>query len=462
MRWKTITIAALLTAISPATLVALTIAEPAIGKALALPNLEVLLISEIFIFAILCITPISGALLARLGAHTVLILGGTCYLGTIACAAVANYLLPAMPLALIYCFIFLIGVTTAPLAPATQALLINTLGDNEHGRATAIWTMAKTVGFLSSALIAGWMIEQFGWSSQFLIGAVPMLLALPLLIFGGQSEITSSTAQQALPRFDWHGLVLLASWLIPLQLIINVADNHLVEPTLLLLGVAIVICCIIAYGRHALRTPSPILDISPLRQFGFVVAVIIIIGFNIGTTGQFEILLLGKVLSYSPDWLSYRSTIGGIMQVIGAILGGYLVHRKLIRYGTLSGLLITAVGLASYTLYTEGLSLFTLIWPRAITGIGTGMLFPLLASAAYTVLRNHKTEAAASILVFATLFGTELGIQLLGLLLQTAHENNLAVRVAYQDIFWVQVGLTLACMVFVVFLPARQRTVATA
>ncbi|MEZ5589317.1 MAG: MFS transporter [Gammaproteobacteria bacterium] len=460
MRWKITTIAALLTAISPATLVALTIAEPAIGKALALSSHEVLLVSEIFIFAILCMTAMSGTLLARLGPHTVLLLGGACYLGAIVCAIGADLLLPTLPLELIYSFIFLIGMATAPLGPATQALLVDTLGDSEHGRATAIWTMAKTVGFLSSALVAGWLIEQYGWSSQFLIGAVPVLFALPLLMFGSQLGITPSAAQKALPRFDWRGLALLASWLIPLQLLLNVADSKTVEPVLLLAGALVITLCLLAYGRHALRTPEPVLDITPLRQLGFVAAIIAILGFSLSTTGQFEILLLGEVLNYPSDWLSYRSTIGGITQVIGALFGGYLVQRKLIRYGALAGLLITALGLACYTQYAEGLSLFALIWPRAVTGIGAGMLFPLLASAAYMMLRDQKTEVAASMLVFATLFGTELGIELLGLLLRDTQADSLAARFAYQNIFWAQVVLTLACMVLVAFLPTRQRTAA--
>ena len=42
---------------------------------------------------------------------------------------------------------------------------------------------------------------------------------------------------------------------------------------------------------------------------------------------------------------------------------------------------------------------------------------------------------AASMLVFATLFGTELGVELLGLLLQNADDNSLNVLQAYQNIF---------------------------
>ena len=137
-----------------------------------------------------------------------------------------------------------------------------------------------------------------------------------------------------------------------------------------------------------------------------------------------------------------------------------MVQRKWLRYGALGSLLITAVGLASYTLYAEGLSLFALIWPRLVTGLGIGMLFPMLASAAYTILHNHKTEAAASILVFATLFGTEPGIELLGLLLQNVHDHSLNSLSGYQTVFWVQVALTLMCLLLVVFIPERQRTLA--
>ncbi len=58
-------------------------------------------------------------------------------------------------------------------------------------------------------------------------------------------------------------------------------------------------------------------------------------------------------------------------------------------------------------------------------------------------------------LVFATLFGTELGIELLGLLLKDADDNSLNALQAYQNIFWGQTALVLLSMIFVFFIPRQ-------
>src|SRR5579862_4020202 len=114
-----------------------------------------------YIVAAAVMTPLSGWLVARVGLKTMLVLCiGGFTIASVLCGHAAN--LPEMVL-----FRMLQGILAAPMAPLTQAVLLNINPPERYGRAMALFTMAVVVAPVVGPVVAGYLTADVSWPSGF-------------------------------------------------------------------------------------------------------------------------------------------------------------------------------------------------------------------------------------------------------------------------------------------------------
>lgn len=433
--WSDFAIVVLLAGISPAFLIAISICEPYAGRAMGLPADEVIWFAEAFLIGTLAVMPLSGTLLTRLGFVGLmriallgsLMAGG----GIVLCDAVFQPPQQAPILVLM----LLAGVFSAPFAPAAQAFAIATHEAGERGRAMALWGGGRFAGFLMTAVLAGPLIAIAGWSIPLAVGAAMIVPCVFLL------RQPARLPRDAALAIDLRGLMLLLAGLLPLLLVLNLLPLFRGERGDAAIAALLATALVggVLFVRHTRRCPAPIVPFSPLRHRDFRIATLIAFVVALMTTGQFSILMVGEVANVSSDWLSWRTTAGGIAQILGVILGGHLVRPMIARPATCAALIVTALGLASFNLYGDTVGLATISWTRALMGFGLGLTVPLLAAFAYSGLKSQDTPAASSLFVFAGMIGTGMGVAALGGEFAEALSWFDDTLLAYRIVFWTQV-----------------------
>lgn len=440
IRTRAIVTTLFLNAVTPLLLIMTTIAEPEMGRSLAIPTSEDVWFAEALVAAQISMTPLSGFLIARLGVVSLLRL---CILGIslTGIMSIGVGLLDSLrSLPLLTGLIFLQGAFVAPLTPATQVLIVTSHPTDERARGMAVWTSARYIGFLTGSLLAGWIAQSFAWP---LIFAVAPLVAVASL-FWLSSDLNAKPAATA--SVDWQGFLLLVTAVVALQLLLGLdSSSGRLIPFLLGGSAVIAVGVLPLLLRHLTRAANPIVSLQPLQNRWFATAVVLSFGINVVTTGQFEVLLLGSTLHLSPEILGLRSAFGGLAQIAGVLLVGYGLKRERLTFFLSCSVFILLLGLYSYTLYGPDMSAALAIWTRVVSGFGIGLCTASLAVAAFDSLPDAQSAQAASLLALASALGTEFGLAGLNVIFRSVAQAGFPNELhAYLLVLWVQVfGLAI-------------------
>ena len=432
-------------------LIILSIAEPYAGTALKIPDYEVIWFAEVYVGAVLTLTPLTAAILKRFGVVAVL---RACVAGIVLSTTlvfvvdVLQIQPPQWPLLALFA---LLGVCSAPLAPAAQALAAEIYPEESRGKGMAVWGVGRYGGFLLGAMIAGPIIDATSWSVPLVACLVAAVVSWPLI-----SE-PKNFPRDLRHMIDWKGAGLLGLGLIAATFAMSTGTEiGWFDSPFFPIGIIVAVVALTAYILHSRRVGNPVLPLVPLRERTFSVAFVVILISFVMTTGQFSILMLGERIGFSAEVMSLRTTAGGIAQIAGVFLGGLLCRPGLFRPATAAALAISAAGMFSFTLYDSTVSVETIVVTRAIMGFGVGMAVPLLTALAYRHQPDGATADVGTLVVFAMMFGTELGLAILGTVLDEVIRTDVGYPHAYHVVFMIEAIGLLICIPMLLFLRPRR------
>ncbi|MGY4408889.1 MFS family permease [Bradyrhizobium sp. LB7.1] len=141
-----------------------------------------------YMLALASLILIGGALADVYGKARMLVVG--CVLFGLASAACA---LAPSPAWLITARVVQ-GAAAAIVTPASLALVGATYPRAERNRAIGVWAAASALTTAGGPVLGGWLTETFGWPSVFWINPPLALVAVGVLLWSLQAEMTSSSA----------------------------------------------------------------------------------------------------------------------------------------------------------------------------------------------------------------------------------------------------------------------------
>jgi MFS family permease len=332
------------------------------------------------------------------------------------------------------------GFAVAFFAPLAQLSITMLDSDRKRAILTTIWTAAQPIAFLIAPQMVRYIAFDIGTGNYFLmLAAMPLLFLLIVpLVFDGKGQ-DEEAVRKAVP---WKPLtifilavVLFEAWTTSNSL----AGIGSVFSLALMAG-------FLAIGAYMVSQRKLWMPQDAKLPSTAIFLLIVLFILEIPTTGLYESAYLVRHLC-SAEVITDRATFGAASQVAAVFLTGALLARWPGLRNALLGLSIMlllagAVATVFYPLQGTDVPLFYI--SKIISAAGMGMVTTVIVSIAVASSGSNKLVMLAP--AFVIMFGTEVGIEVMEIVFQTAKLAGLNEAMAYQTVFFAQVAAVLAAL----------------
>jgi EmrB/QacA subfamily drug resistance transporter len=347
----------------------------------------------------------AGGLADRFGHRRVFLLG-------IASFTLASLLCALAPsLELLIAFRVIQGVGAALVAPSSLAIVLDRFPVQRRAAGVGLWGAAAAAAAAIGPTLGGALVDLSDWRLVFLVN---LPLGAAILLAGRRRLADQAQLDSRLP--DLPGAALLASGLALITLAIVEGNDWgwAAAPTLACLaaGVGLLAAVVVRGFRH----PRPIVEPELFADRAFALG-------NLGTllfSAGFFSLILGNVLFLTGVW-GYSVLHAGLATLPGPALttvvsgpAGRLADRFGHRAVVVPGTLAFAAGvmvLRSAGAEPDWVGLW--LPGAALTGIGIGLAFPTLGSAAVRDVADDRFATASAVNAAFRQVGAVLGTAIL-------------------------------------------------
>ncbi|MFT3802404.1 MAG: DHA2 family efflux MFS transporter permease subunit [Burkholderiaceae bacterium] len=338
-------------------------------------------------------------------------------LASVACAAA-----PSLPVLIAGCAFQ--GVAGALVIPGALSLLTHAFPD-PSARAHVIggWASFSAVSLILGPLLGGYLVDQVGWPSIFLVN-LPLGIATVLL--GLWSVEESANPEHA--ALDPIGQVLSIAFLAALTygLIEAGQAGWTAAPTMLaLLAAAGTLLLFIVVERRVARPVLP-LDLFGGNDF----SVYNFASFVLGFTGYTSLFLFSLFLQNAQGWTAtqagWRMAPVFVAMLIVSPLFGKLAARYGMRTVMTVGYLLLGSAMLSMARFTPATPYGAVAACFALLGVALGLAVPATGAAVMASAPRERSGAASATMNALRQSGMAVGIALLGSVMNTGAVTSLA------------------------------------
>ena len=347
----------------------------------------------------------AGGLADRFGHRRIFLLG-------IAGFTAASLLCAAAPsLTLLIAFRVVQGVAAAMIAPASLAIVLDSFPAEKRSAGVGLWGAAAAAAAATGPTLGGALVELSDWRLVFLVN---LPLGIAVLLAGRSRLPRPRILDSRLP--DLPGAAMLAVGLASITLAIVEGNDWgwSAPPTLVAFAAGLALLAAVAVRSRT--HPRPIVSPALFAHSSFRIG-------NLGTllfALAFFSLILGNVLFLTTVW-GYTVLQAGAATLPGPLLStvfagpaGRLADRFGHRAVIVPGTIVFAAGV--WVLRSAGAEPDWLgLWlPGAcLTGIGIGLAFPTLGSAAVRDVPDDRFATASAVNAAFRQVGAVLGTAIL-------------------------------------------------
>ena len=354
--------------------------------------------------------PVYGRLGDVLGRRRLLFVGLALFIAASLLCAVAPTML------LLTAARVLQGLGGGGLMTTSQALVGEVVPPRERGRyqgyLASIYVASATFG----PVAGGWLTQQFGWPSVFLVN-IPLGAIAALLAF----RLPHRAGSGARLQFDMLGVVLFAGFITPLLAALERVQRFDVAALPLVGGlVALSAAALVLLLRQERRAAMPLLPLGLLRQAAI---------WRCDLMGACVGAMLVGMVTFVPIWLQVVRGIGpgqvGLMllpMTAGIACGSLFTGRMMARTQRTAifpsiGLAITASALLALAFAAPHLSNVTLPVLFLVYSISLGTAMPVVQLTVQLVAGRANLGAAAASVQFSRSVGGAFGTAIVGTVL---------------------------------------------
>jgi EmrB/QacA subfamily drug resistance transporter len=331
------------------------------------------------------------------------------------------------------------GLGSAVLTPASLGIITNTFVDRKRrAMAVGVWSATTGLSMGVGPVLGGFLVENFGWRSVFLVNVPIGLVALA-------ATRTLIESKSATPRpLDFPGQLSIGGSLF-------LATYALISAPLVGWGspvtVAMFAAAVVLFGAFVAveaRTRQPMLPLSVFKNRGltgsFLLGVIAFLAF--GSFLFFNTLYLQEVRGLSPLKAGLLILPTTAVALFLSPISGHLTGTRGARFPTGMATLFTAAGMGLLAVTLSSTTpIYLLLVAYLLIGFGQGLINPPLTNAAVSGLPRDQAGVAGAIMTTARQIGSNLGIALVGaVIFSIATSLNNAQHVANRALQTLQGG----------------------
>jgi EmrB/QacA subfamily drug resistance transporter len=396
--------------------------------------------------------PITGWAARRFGAKPVYLLSLVLFTAGSALCGVAQSLDQLIVFRVIQ------GIGGGMILPLGQLMMATAAGPKRMGRVMSIVAIPAMLGPILGPTLGGLILDNASWRWLFYIN-----LPIGLIAFLLSLRTLPRLERAPTHRLDLRGLALLATGL-PLFTygLAEIGTTGSFTATSVLLPGLAGIALVAAFALHALRVPQPLLDLRLYRRATFAAASLTM--FCMGAA------IFGGMILMPLYWqqIRFESVVNTGLLTAPMGLGMALVMpfagRLADRLGGgrlgLAGVVVTTLATIPFGFIGAHTSIVGLLIAMFVRGLGIGLAFLPVMSAAFASLRPSELADATPQLNVLQRVGGSIGTAVLAVVLQralTGTHGVAAAASAYGTAFWWSLGLTALAIVPCIVLMRAER-----
>ena len=332
------------------------------------------------------------------------------------------------------------GAGGGALQPLSQAILLESFPPEKRGMAMAAFAVGVVVAPILGPTLGGWLTDQYSWRWAFYIN-IPIGIAA---IFMTNMFVEDPPYIRAAKpgRIDAAGFGFMAVSLATLQIVLDRGqqDDWFSAPWICWFAVISAIA-LVAFVAWELRVAEPIVNLRVLANRNFLVGTLLIL--MVGVALYSAVTLLPLFLQTLMGYSALQSGIAVGPRGFGALitmpLVGYLTGKMDVRKLIGLGFTIVGVSLWQFSGIDLEISMWSIIWPSVLTGVGLSMIFVPLSTVSMGTLQQEEIGNASGIFNLMRNIGGSVGISAVTTLLTReaqVHQSEMISRLVPGDPFF--------------------------
>jgi len=352
---------------------------------------EITWVATGYILSNVIIMPIVGMLSARYGRKNF-------YLFSIVSFTISSMLCGmAWDLTSMVVFRVIQGIGGGALIPVSQAILRETYPPEEQGKAMGLYGFGVVLGPAFGPTLGGWLTDHYSWPWIFYIN-VPIGMINILMVMRYIKDPPYLVREKG--RIDMLGLGLMTLGLGALQIMLERGEREAwFESDIIRILLVISLAALALFIWRELICEKPAVDLRILKDVNFSSGSLIGGLLGMGLYGSLFLLpiFLQQLLGYpaldSGIALMPRSIAMAIAMPVAGRFYNKLGPRVLI--GT--GLVVTAVAFYALSRLSLNVGYMDIFLPQFLQGIGFGLIFVALSTAALSTIERRSITAASGL-----------------------------------------------------------------
>lgn len=312
------------------------------------------------------------------------------------------------------------------ITPTGMAMISEVFPPEEKGKAIGIWGVGVILGPTIGPTLGGYLTKTFGWRSIFLVnlpvGIIAFIAASMLLIRDRPHESSHRS-------FDLWGFIFLTLFLVSFLLGLSKGEKEGWTSAYILTCAFISIVSLILFLVAESHAPHGIIDLGLFRYPVFSICSLIIVVRSVALFGGIFLmpLFLQQQIGYDEMQSGLIMMPGALMVMLFMPITGRMGDRIGARIPTIIGIFLLGVSLYLYRNLDVNMSLYAIIMPTLLRGIGLAFLMAPIMAAALNAIPHQKAGMASSMLNITMQVAGSIGIASLATVLSNRIHYHLGV-----------------------------------
>jgi DHA2 family multidrug resistance protein len=381
------------------------VALPSMGGSMSASAEQITWVLTSYIVGVALMTPISGWLALKFGRKRVFlvsVIGFTVASGL--CGAAQNLweviLLRALQ-----------GAIGAPIAPLSQAVILDTFEPEERGPALAVWSMGMMAAPILGPVLGGYLTDTFDWRWVFYINLpVGIVATMGVIAFIPDNE------SDARARFDFFGFALLGLFVVCLQLMLDRGQaNDWLDSQEIVVYAVLAAMALYMFAVHILTARQTFLPVAMFRDRNFVTTTALQMLMGVSTFSAMALTppLMQTLMGYPVEAAGWALAPRGVSSLLSSYIAGRMVGKIDDRLLILFGLCMFALSFWQMSGSAPDMDDRIIIISGLVLGFGSGFIFIPLTTLGYATLAPQLRAQATSFSSLLRNMGSSIGISIL-------------------------------------------------